>query len=93
MPKPKQAERTGFEPAEGFNPFTDLANRRFRPLSHLSNSAPGIDPVTLAAIFDVAAALYFTDGPPGCKARVAGRVIPRATTVDPLSDDHLRRSG
>src|SRR5262245_1605510 len=30
------AERTGFEPAEGFDPFTDLANRRFRPLSHLS---------------------------------------------------------
>ena len=33
---PEQAERTGFEPAEGFKPFTDLANRRFRPLSHLS---------------------------------------------------------
>jgi hypothetical protein len=32
----KRAERTGFEPAEGFDPFTDLANRRFRPLSHLS---------------------------------------------------------
>ena len=31
-----QAERTGFEPAEGFDPFTDLANRRFRPLSHRS---------------------------------------------------------
>lgn len=30
------AERTGFEPAEGFDPFTDLANRRFRPLSHRS---------------------------------------------------------
>jgi hypothetical protein len=32
----KPAERTGFEPAEGCDPFTDLANRRFRPLSHLS---------------------------------------------------------
>ncbi len=31
-----EAERTGFEPAEGCDPFTDLANRRFRPLSHLS---------------------------------------------------------
>ena len=31
-----KAERTGFEPAEGCNPLTDLANRRFRPLSHLS---------------------------------------------------------
>ena len=31
-----QAERTGFEPAEGFDPFTDLANRRIRPLCHLS---------------------------------------------------------
>jgi hypothetical protein len=31
------AERTGFEPAEGFDPFTDLANRRIRPLCHLSH--------------------------------------------------------
>jgi hypothetical protein len=31
-----QTERTGFEPAEGFDPFTDLANRRIRPLCHLS---------------------------------------------------------
>ena len=41
FPKPEawhlQAERTGFEPAVGFDPYTDLANRRFRPLSHLSN--------------------------------------------------------
>jgi hypothetical protein len=29
-------ERTGFEPAVGYNPYTGLANRRFRPLSHLS---------------------------------------------------------
>ena len=41
-----QAERTGFEPAEGFDPFTDLANRRFRPLSHRSvkNSMVTIQP-------------------------------------------------
>jgi hypothetical protein len=32
-------ERAGFEPADGFKPVTDLANRRFRPLSHLS---PGL---------------------------------------------------
>src|SRR4051812_32993885 len=31
-----QAERTGFEPAVGFDPYICLANRRFRPLSHLS---------------------------------------------------------
>lgn len=30
------SERTGFEPVEGCDPFTGLANRRFRPLSHLS---------------------------------------------------------
>jgi hypothetical protein len=30
------AERTGFEPAVGFDPYADLANRCFRPLSHLS---------------------------------------------------------
>jgi hypothetical protein len=33
---PGRAERTGFEPAVGFNPYTGLANRRYRPLSHLS---------------------------------------------------------
>jgi hypothetical protein len=32
----RSAERTGFEPAEGFDPFTGLANRRIRPLCHLS---------------------------------------------------------
>ena len=32
----KLAERTGFEPAVGFDPYADLANRCFRPLSHLS---------------------------------------------------------
>ncbi len=30
------AERTGFEPAVRFDPYIGLANRRFRPLSHLS---------------------------------------------------------
>src|SRR5205823_1449070 len=33
-----QAERTGFEPVEQCYPLTGLANRRFRPLSHLSRS-------------------------------------------------------
>ena len=31
-----KAERTGFEPAVGCDTYTDLANRRYRPLSHLS---------------------------------------------------------
>jgi hypothetical protein len=31
-----ETERTGFEPVVGFNPYTGLANRRYRPLSHLS---------------------------------------------------------
>lgn len=41
------AERTGFEPAVRFNPYIGLANRRFRPLSHLSGSGAsgvGIEP-------------------------------------------------
>ena len=33
-----QAERTGFEPADPVSRITGLANRRFRPLSHLSGS-------------------------------------------------------
>ena len=32
----KLAEREGFEPSVRFNPYNGLANRRFRPLSHLS---------------------------------------------------------
>src|SRR5256885_14486344 len=32
----KMAERGGFEPPVRFNPYNGLANRRFRPLSHLS---------------------------------------------------------
>src|SRR5687767_12517306 len=32
----KLAERGGFEPPVRFNPYNGLANRRFRPLSHLS---------------------------------------------------------
>ena len=31
-----RAERTGFEPAVQYDPYADLANRCFRPLSHLS---------------------------------------------------------
>src|SRR5262249_39674981 len=31
-----KAERTGFEPVVEFYPHTGLANRRYRPLSHLS---------------------------------------------------------
>ena len=31
------AERMGFEPMVGCDTHTDLANRRFRPLSHLSD--------------------------------------------------------
>ena len=38
------AERTGFEPAVGCYPYADLANRCFRPLSHLSGSWVGILP-------------------------------------------------
>ena len=34
--RPIAAERAGFEPAEGFDPFAALAKRCFRPLSHLS---------------------------------------------------------
>ncbi len=34
-----QAERGGFEPPMGFDPHNGLANRRFRPLSHLSLTA------------------------------------------------------
>src|SRR5713101_178831 len=36
IPEVRLAERGGFEPPERFNPFNGLANRRFRPLSHLS---------------------------------------------------------
>jgi hypothetical protein len=35
------AERGGFEPPVRFNPYNGLANRRFRPLSHLSVAALG----------------------------------------------------
>ena len=34
----QKAERTGFEPVVGSYPDTGLANRRYRPLSHLSKS-------------------------------------------------------
>ena len=32
-----KAERGGFEPPVGLKPYTDLANRRIRPLCHLSD--------------------------------------------------------
>ena len=32
-----KAERTGFEPAVGFDPYNGLANRRLQPLGHLSS--------------------------------------------------------
>ena len=32
------AERAGFEPAVGFDPYDGLANRSFRPLRHLSGT-------------------------------------------------------
>ena len=35
-PRCLRTERAGFEPAERFDTFTGLANRRFQPLSHLS---------------------------------------------------------
>src|SRR5438128_1655682 len=37
-----RAERAGFEPAVQHYLYTDLANRRYRPLSHLSGG-PGND--------------------------------------------------
>jgi hypothetical protein len=37
--KSELAERGGFEPPVQFNPYNGLANRRFRPLSHLSYTA------------------------------------------------------
>ena len=33
----EKAERGGFEPPVGLKPYTDLANRRIRPLCHLSD--------------------------------------------------------
>src|SRR3954470_18248212 len=35
-----QAERGGFEPPRELSPPNGLANRRFRPLSHLSGTGP-----------------------------------------------------
>ena len=35
------AERAGFEPAVRYDPYDDLANRCFRPLSHLSSNVSG----------------------------------------------------
>src|SRR5437867_13333598 len=39
------AERGGFEPLVRFNPYNGLANRRFRPLSHLSIPAKFENPM------------------------------------------------
>jgi hypothetical protein len=36
VPDGSRTERGGFEPPMGFDPHNGLANRRFRPLSHLS---------------------------------------------------------
>ena len=37
----QETERGGFEPPKGFDTLNGLANRRFRPLSHLSRRATG----------------------------------------------------
>ncbi len=37
-----KAERGGFEPPIGFDTYNGLANRRFRPLSHLSSGKPAV---------------------------------------------------
>ena len=44
----KLAERGGFEPPVRFNPYNGLANRHFRPLSHLSSRC-----MSVAAFFDL----------------------------------------
>jgi hypothetical protein len=40
-----RAERTGFEPANQVSPVTDLANRRIRPLCHLSRGGGTARPI------------------------------------------------
>ena len=40
----RMAERGGFEPPVQFYPNNGLANRRFRPLSHLSNHSTDYGP-------------------------------------------------
>ena len=47
-----QAERTGFEPVVEFYPHTGLANRRYRPLSHLSGSSGEGETSDLGRILD-----------------------------------------
>ena len=42
-----RAERTGFEPADQREPVTELATRRFRPLSHLSRWDFGVQSLIL----------------------------------------------
>ena len=42
------AERAGFEPAVGFDPYAALAKRCFRPLSHLSGGCGRVRVLILA---------------------------------------------
>ena len=42
------ADKEGFEPSEDISAFSDLANRRIRPLCHLSNDPDGIRTRVLA---------------------------------------------
>ena len=58
-----RAERTGFEPAEGDYPFTDLANRRIRPLCHLSGCRERMGPRT---------SCHFSARLPVCKGQRVG---------------------
>lgn len=59
-----EAERAGFEPAVGSKPYADLANRCFRPLSHLSkgrctlSDAPTVAKVRAAAAKSGSAVRY-----------------------------------
>ena len=39
----QRTETTGFEPVVRFDPYTDLANRRYRPLSHVSRAMVPIE--------------------------------------------------
>ena len=43
----QKADKEGFEPSEDISAFSDLANRRIRPLCHLSNTVilTGFEPV------------------------------------------------
>ncbi len=45
------AERAGFEPAVGFDPYDGLANRSFRPLRHLSGTVCQTDFPLIYTVF------------------------------------------